>query len=48
MEGTAIIGNMMFVKSGSINFNLGPDEPRNESDPRLIPFEQISLSFTQR
>ncbi|MDI9859065.1 DUF4132 domain-containing protein [Flectobacillus roseus] len=42
MEGTAIIGNLMFVKSGSINFNLGSYEPRKESDPRLIPFEQIS------
>jgi hypothetical protein len=42
MEGTAIIGNMMFVKSGSIKFRTGPDEPTKESDPRLIPFEQIS------
>ncbi|NBB29625.1 DUF4132 domain-containing protein [Cellulophaga sp. BC115SP] len=42
MEGNAIIGNMMFVKSGSIKFRTGPDEPTHESDPRLIPFEQIS------
>lgn len=37
------IGNLMFVKYGSVDFgNYTYDEPEHTNDPRLIPFEQIS------
>lgn len=37
------IGNLMFVKYGSVDFgSYTYDEPGHTNDPRLIPFEQIS------
>ncbi|MFY7825932.1 MAG: DUF4132 domain-containing protein [Flectobacillus sp.] len=37
------IGNLMFVKYGSVDFgSYTYDEPEHTNDPRLIPFEQIS------
>lgn len=37
------IGNLMFVKYGSVDFgSYTYDEPGYTNDPRLIPFEQIS------
>lgn len=42
MGGTAEVGDLMFVKSGSVRFgSYVYDEPRDATDPRLIPLGDL-------